>query len=129
MLFSMASAPGDGWVFPTAPDKANTVAGMLNSRTPQPPSCVIARSHPIFRAAQNALVGPIKGYPLRTDFHVRRVATANLVGGESSGRNHITVEGIDYPRRQHNWRKMHLNGQHSKQNGLDPCDSRHYRRA
>ena len=112
LFFDGIQRPGYGWVFPTAPDKANIGCGVFfNSRTPQLTHLRhLIESHPYLqRILRNArLVGPIKGYPLRTDFSRSSSGEGQiLVVGESVGLvNPITGEGIDYALSQHNWRQM-----------------------
>ena len=102
LFFDGIQCPGYGWVFPTAPDKANIGCGVyFSSRTPQPTYLRhLIESHPYFkRILRNArLVGPIKGHPLRTDFSGSLSGEGRiLVIGESAGLvNPITGEGIDY---------------------------------
>ena len=102
LFFDGIEHPGYGWVFPTAPDKANIGCGVFfNSRIPQPTHLRhLIENHPYLqRILRNArLVGPIKGYPLRTDFSRSLSGEGQiLVVGESVGLvNPITGEGIDY---------------------------------
>ena len=102
LFFDGIECPGYGWVFPTAPDKANIGCGVyFSSRTPQPTYLRhLIENHPYLkRILRNArLMGPIKGHPLRTDFSGALSGEGRiLVIGESVGLvNPITGEGIDY---------------------------------
>ena len=102
LFFDGVEHPGYGWVFPTAPGAANIGCGVFfESRTPQPTHLqYLIQHHPYLqRILRNARqVGPIKGYPLRTDFS-RSITGKDriLVTGEAIGLvNPITGEGIDY---------------------------------
>ena len=102
LFFDGVEHPGYGWVFPTAPGAANIGCGVFfDSRTPQPTHLqYLIQHHPYLqRILRNARqVGPIKGYPLRTDFS-RSITGKDriLVTGEAIGLvNPITGEGIDY---------------------------------
>ena len=102
LFFDGVEHPGYGWVFPTAPGAANVGCGVFfDSRTPQPTHLQhLIQHHPYLqRILRNARqVGPIKGYPLRTDFS-RSITGKDriLVTGEAIGLvNPITGEGIDY---------------------------------
>jgi geranylgeranyl reductase family protein len=137
LFFDGIQRPGYGWVFPTAPNKANIGCGVFfDSRTPQPTHLRhLIESHPYLqRILRNArLVGPIKGYPLRTDFS-RSLSGAGriLVVGESVGLvNPITGEGIDYALESAQLAaNAILNGQHNQQQGLYPLTiQRNYRTA
>lgn len=102
LFFDGVEHPGYGWVFPTAPDAANIGCGVFfDSRTPQPTHLQhLVQNHPYLqRILRNARqVGPIKGYPLRTDFSSSITGKDRiLVTGEAIGLvNPITGEGIDY---------------------------------
>ena len=102
LFFDGVEHPGYGWVFPTAPGAANIGCGVFfESRMPQPTHLQnLIQHHPYLqRILRNARqVGPIKGYPLRTDFS-RSITGKDriLVTGEAIGLvNPITGEGIDY---------------------------------
>lgn len=102
LFFDGVEHPGYGWVFPTAPGAANIGCGVFfDSQTPQPTHLqYLIQHHPYLqRILRNARqVGPIKGYPLRTDFS-RSITGKDwiLVTGEAIGLvNPITGEGIDY---------------------------------
>jgi flavin-dependent dehydrogenase len=102
MFFDEIELPGYGWVFPTSPTSANIGCGVFfDSKTPQPTQLRrLIREHPYLRRIlKNARqVGPIKGYPLRTDFSSGHSGRGRiLVIGESVGLvNPLTGEGIDY---------------------------------
>ena len=102
LFFDQIELPGYGWVFPTGPGTANVGCGVFfDSPNPQPSQLRnLIENHPylrrILRHARQT--GPIKGFPLRTDF-----SPANsgndwiLVTGEAVGLvNPISGEGIDY---------------------------------
>ncbi|HEX9797217.1 MAG TPA: geranylgeranyl reductase family protein [Anaerolineales bacterium] len=96
--------PGYGWIFPLGEHEANVGAGYFerSAATPASPAAYLAQflSHPpIARQFAHAeRVGPVKGYPLRTDFHrSRSVGERLLLVGEAAGLvNPFTGEGIDY---------------------------------
>lgn len=102
LFFDQIELPGYGWVFPTGPGTANVGCGVFfDSHTPQPSQLRhLIQNHPyLSRILHNARqVGPIKGYPLRTDFSP--AYSGNdwiLVIGEAAGLvNPISGEGIDY---------------------------------
>ena len=102
LFFDGIECPGYGWVFPTAPDKANIGCGVyFSSHTPQPTYLRhLIENHPYLkRILKNArMEGSIKGHPLRTDFSGSLSGQGRiLVVGESVGLvNPITGEGIDY---------------------------------
>ncbi len=102
LFFDQVELPGYGWVFPTGPGTANVGCGVFfDSPNPQPSQLRnLIQNHPyLHRILRNARqIGPIKGFPLRTDF-----SPANsgndwiLVIGEAAGLvNPISGEGIDY---------------------------------
>lgn len=96
--------PGYGWLFPLREGAANIGAGFYR-RTRHTPSTAREATewflqHPPIQdllggAVQN---GPIKGFPIRTDFHRSPVVGPGaLLVGESAGLvNPFTGEGIDY---------------------------------
>jgi len=100
--FEYDIAPGYAWVFPVAGGRANIGIGYF-ARTPEgkPPDVkklltgFLAR-HERFRAAQQE--GPVKGFPLRTDFPSHTpIGPGFLILGESLGLvNPATGEGIDF---------------------------------
>ena len=102
LFFDEVDLPGYGWVFPTGDGTANIGCGVFfDSPTPQPSQLrEMIQRHPylrrILRHAKQ--IGPIKGYPLRTDFSPAHAGNDwILVVGESLGLvNPISGEGIDY---------------------------------
>ena len=96
--------PGYGWIFPLSDHEANVGAGFFvrTASMPATPAAYLERflrHPPIARQfARAEQLGPVKGYPLRTDFHrSRAVADRLLLVGESVGLvNPFTGEGIDY---------------------------------
>jgi len=102
LFFDGVELPGYGWVFPTSKTSANIGYGVFFA-SPTPPATrlrQIIQHHPYLqRILKNARqVGPIKGYPLRTDFSPAHSGNEwLLVVGEAAGLvNPITGEGIDY---------------------------------
>ncbi len=104
--FDGVPLPGYGWVFPLSKTSANIGIGSLRAaqtgggRSGKPADFghFIGTAHIKMLLAGAHQVGPVKSYPLRTDF-----ATAQTVGervlavGEAAGLvNPITGEGIDY---------------------------------
>jgi len=102
LFFDGIELPGYGWVFPTGEGTANVGCGVFfDSPTPQPSQLrrLIAEHPYLKRVLRNARqVGPIKGYPLRTDFAPSKSGNEwILVVGEAVGLvNPISGEGIDY---------------------------------
>jgi len=107
LRFDGVPLPGYGWVFPLSNSSANIGAGYLpGARLPwrrfgvrrAPFDSFVA--HPPLRAllAGGQRVGPIKGYPLRTDFaSAPTFGERVLLVGEAAGLvNPLTGEGIDY---------------------------------
>ena len=96
--------PGYGWVFPVTDHQANIGAGYstnsiytFNSPTEAVRSFIT--NTPIKGGLHTArLIEPIKGFPLRTDFHRSPTHRGRLVlVGEAAGLvNPFTGEGIDY---------------------------------
>ena len=93
--------PGYGWVFPLADGRANVGIGLFarqrtggHINTRQALAAFMAR-HP--RLAKARPEGPVKGYPIRTDFPSCAPAGPGfLVAGEALGLVHpVTGEGID----------------------------------
>jgi flavin-dependent dehydrogenase len=102
LFFDGQKAPGYGWVFPTGPRSANVGCGVFFD-APERPAAGLARmidTHPYLRRIlRNARrIGPVMGYPLRTDFRPGHGGGDwHLVVGESAGLvNPISGEGIDY---------------------------------
>jgi len=102
LFFDGVRFPGYGWVFPTGPGKANIGCGVFfDSPEPQPSHLRhLIQNHPyLSRILRNARqVGPIRGYPLRTDFSPSHSGNDwALVVGEAAGLvNPLSGEGIDY---------------------------------
>lgn len=105
--FDHVPLPGYGWVFPTSATSANVGAGFVRTPTNahrMPDTAQAAYDHfiasPPLRAvlAGAKQVGPVKGYPLRTDFVTApTTAPCTLLVGEAAGLvNPLTGEGIDY---------------------------------
>lgn len=102
--FDGVPLPGYGWVFPVSDTSANVGAGYYRrgSSTPTTAAAVLDAflAHPplagLLRTARQ--VTPVKGFPIRTDFHRSRcLADRLLVVGEAAGLvNPFTGEGIDY---------------------------------
>ena len=102
IFFDGIEMPGYGWVFPVAPGTANIGCGVFfNSSTAQTSKLrQLVQEHPYLRRIlKNARqVGPIRGFPLRTDFSPSFSGNnLALVVGEALGLvNPMTGEGIDY---------------------------------
>lgn len=102
LFFDELDLPGYGWVFPTGPGTANVGCGVFfDAPTPQPSQLreMIQRHPYLRRILRNARqLGPIKGYPLRTDFSPSNGGNDWIVVvGEALGLvNPLTGEGIDY---------------------------------
>jgi menaquinone-9 beta-reductase len=102
LFFDEIELPGYGWVFPTGPGTANVGCGVFfDTPTPQPSQLRnLVEHHPYLRRIlRNATqVGPIKGFPLRTDFSPAHSGNDwVLVMGEAIGLvNPLSGEGIDY---------------------------------
>jgi geranylgeranyl reductase family protein len=102
LFFDGVRRPGYGWVFPTSTQGANIGCGaFLESPISQASHLRrLIETHPhLRRILKDARqVGPIKGHPLRTDFHPSLSGKGRvLVVGEALGLvNPITGEGIDY---------------------------------
>jgi len=102
LFFDGVDMPGYGWIFPTSESSANIGCGVFAKRQiPQAARLrTLIESHPLLkrqlRHAQQA--GPIKAYPLRTDFHADYAGQGRILCvGEAAGLvNPITGEGIDY---------------------------------
>ena len=102
LFFDGVDLPGYGWVFPTSPTSANIGCGVF-ARTGIPQAQRLKQliaTHPALRTmlAGATQAGPIKAYPLRTDFKPAYAGRGRmLVAGEAAGLvNPITGEGIDY---------------------------------
>lgn len=96
--------PGYGWIFPLANGQANIGAGFsqeaASSYTNPAEALEAFLAHPPIQLQLGGgrLVGSIKGYPLRTDFHRSPTHRGRLLlVGEAAGLvNPFTGEGIDY---------------------------------
>lgn len=97
--------PGYGWVFPLSDTTANIGAGVFErrGRRSQPSAQAVLeqflqtdRMREMLAGARAA--GPVRGYPIRTDFARARSHAQNiLLVGEAAGLvNPLTGEGIDY---------------------------------
>lgn len=111
LFFDGVDLPGYGWIFPTSPTSANIGCGVFaqtevqagRSARPLPQAQRLEdliATHPLLvRMLGNATrSGPVRAYPLRTDFHRDFAGRDRLmVIGEAAGLvNPITGEGIDY---------------------------------
>jgi flavin-dependent dehydrogenase len=104
LRFDGVPLPGYGWFFPLPNGMANVGAGFLprGRRTPSTAAAAyeeFIRIPPVQRMlAQARQIGPLKGYPLRTDFATAPTFGPNmLLVGEAAGLvNPLTGEGIDY---------------------------------
>ena len=100
--FGHISLPGYGWMFPTSPTTANVGMGYLGRVHPSPRVGFerLVANHPRLRQilAGADMIGPIRSYPLRVDFHrVPKVRPGVVAVGEAIGLvNPLTGEGIDY---------------------------------
>ena len=111
LFFDGVDLPGYGWIFPTSATSANIGCGAFaqnevsqdggKSAMPQAQRLeMLIATHPMLvrMLAGARRSGPLRAYPLRTDFH-RDFAGRDrlLVIGEAAGLvNPITGEGIDY---------------------------------
>ena len=102
LFFDGISLPGYGWVFPTGNRTANIGCGVFFEQSVSQATVLreLVDGHPFLqRILKNARqVGPIKGYPLRTDFSPSLSGNERiLVVGEAAGLvNPVSGEGIDY---------------------------------
>jgi geranylgeranyl reductase family protein len=105
--FDHTPLPGYGWVFPLSAEAANIGAGIMATGLaarwlPATPRAAFDRfvAGPGLRTllAGARQVGPVQGYPLRTDFgRAPAVVGRVLLAGEAAGLvNPLTGEGIDY---------------------------------
>jgi len=102
--FDGVPLPGYGWIFPVSETAANVGAGYYRRGPCTPPTAAAVleaflNHSPLakrFRAARR--LTPVKGFPIRTDFHRSKcLADDLLVVGEAAGLvNPFTGEGIDY---------------------------------
>ncbi len=98
--------PGYGWVFPLSDTTANIGAGIFEIRRrrqkKQTAQAVLDQFIQIPKMQQmlaNAKqIGPVRGYPIRTDFaHAPTYAQNLMLVGEAAGLvNPLTGEGVDY---------------------------------
>jgi flavin-dependent dehydrogenase len=102
--FDGVPLPGYAWIFPVSESSANVGAGFYR-RTRRTPATAAAMLQGFLQSpgAQPLLggaraVGPVRGYPLRTDFHRSpTIGPRTLLVGEAAGLvNPFTGEGIDY---------------------------------
>lgn len=111
LFFDGVDLPGYGWIFPTSPTSANIGCGVFaqsdveaGSSTRSMPQAqrleALIATHPMLvrMLARAKRSGPVRAYPLRTDFHRDFAGRGRLmVIGEAAGLvNPITGEGIDY---------------------------------
>ncbi len=111
LFFDGVDLPGYGWIFPTSPTSANIGCGVFaqdrveQGVAPRPMAQAqrleaLLATHPLLRSmlANARPAGPVRAYPLRTDFHRDHAGRGRLmVIGEAAGLvNPITGEGIDY---------------------------------
>lgn len=105
--FAGVPLPGYGWVFPISETAANIGIGYWRSPIflRKPPSSarssleIFLNSPKMKSMLKNAkAIGPVKSYPLRTDFtQVRAAAERIMLVGESAGLvSPLTGEGIDF---------------------------------
>jgi len=102
--FDGVPLPGYGWIFPLVRGMANVGVGLFGgaARAPHTAAGALKRflEHPPVRAflGQAVQVGPVKGFPLRTDFQRSPLGRGRvLLVGEAAGLvNPFTGEGIDY---------------------------------
>ena len=103
--FDGVPLPGYGWIFPLSPHSANIGAGLIPSRRQKRGASAKHILEQFLQAPfmQTMLggarqVGPIKGFPLRTDFATAPVRGHRfLLVGEAAGLvNPVTGEGVDY---------------------------------
>ena len=97
-----APMPGYGWIFPVDSKVANVGVAFMPGR--RSPAASLAFERFIRGAAVQSMLedsrrlGPVKGYPIRTDFlRSPTCAERTLLVGEAAGLvNPLTGEGIDY---------------------------------
>lgn len=105
--FDGVPLPGYGWVFPLSGSSANLGAGYMpiggfRRSWPRPRRAPFDSflQHPPIQALLDGArrVGPVKGYPLRTDFaSAPTFGERVLLVGEAAGLvNPLTGEGVDY---------------------------------
>ena len=98
--------PGYGWVFPLSDTTANIGAGIFETRHKRGKKTTaqmvldqflqIPKMQSMLANAKQ--IGPVRGYPIRTDFaHAPTYAQNLLLVGEAAGLvNPLTGEGVDY---------------------------------
>jgi geranylgeranyl reductase family protein len=102
--FDGVPLPGYAWIFPVSDSSANVGAGFYR-RTRSTPATAAAMlqgflaspgARTLLNGAKSA--GPVRGFPLRTDFHRSpSIGRRILLVGEAAGLvNPFTGEGIDY---------------------------------
>ena len=111
LFFDGVDLPGYGWIFPTSPTSANIGCGVFAQNDVQAGRAArsmpqaqrletLIATHPLLvrMLAHARQDGPMRAYPLRTDFHRDFAGEGRLlVIGEAAGLvNPITGEGIDY---------------------------------
>jgi len=110
LFFDGVDLPGYGWIFPTSATSANIGCGAFAQNAasdrggramPQGQRLEqLIATHPMLTRmlARATRAGPLRAYPLRTDFHRDFAGRERLlVVGEAAGLvNPITGEGIDY---------------------------------
>lgn len=102
--FDGVPLPGYAWIFPISDSSANVGAGFYRRTRRTPPTAAAMLrafmespgARQLFEGAR--AVGPVRGYPLRTDFHRSpSIGPRTLLVGEAAGLvNPFTGEGIDY---------------------------------
>ena len=111
LFFDGVDLPGYGWIFPTSPTSANIGCGVFvpqGAGAEDSPRALpqlqrleqLLATHPLLKPmlAHARQTGPIRAYPLRTDFRPELAGRDRLlVIGEAAGLvNPVTGEGIDY---------------------------------
>ena len=100
LRFDGAPIPGYGWIFPVARRTANVGVAFVPGRRVGTATEALGRFTqrlaPVLSGSRR--VGPVKGYPIRTDFlRAPTTAARTLLVGEAAGLvNPLTGEGIDY---------------------------------
>ena len=111
LFFDGVDLPGYGWIFPTSATSANIGCGVFAQSAVEGGKAVrpmpqaqrleqLLATHPLLvrMLARATRRGPVRAYPLRTDFHRDFAGRGRMiVVGEAAGLvNPITGEGIDY---------------------------------
>jgi geranylgeranyl reductase family protein len=100
LRFDGAPIPGYGWIFPVARRTANVGVAFVPGRRVGTATEALGRFTqrlaPVLSGSRR--VGPVKGYPIRTDFlRAPTLGERTLLVGEAAGLvNPLTGEGIDY---------------------------------